>query len=321
MRIVGQRRLVLSSLFFFNSMWFPIYSVMHIDNRRIEQAGEEIKKDFEYNKKARVRALVSEAAMVFAVFASMYKWWKTAYSEADKRLVEVSHTMSGVPPALETVQRSVFERALASSKRFGVAVGDVAFPGLVSWLAQRVLGRFDEKLNEIYQERTISWFIQKRTNIDQMLANMQQIAFKIAPEPVLSNVLSVLSEVEDGAVCTNPMLQELWKLKIQAALGSTEMLDTQELSVYQMQLVAYVNQLIIDIERVIAFVRYRFPDDTYAEHVLIKQAEQLVNVLQEKLSNNALQGILSTILNFSQQYNHVVSHLSFAQKQPLQAGF
>lgn len=324
--------LVQLSLFFTSNIFANKYQISQLNSDRIAQAYGEIKKDFENNEKMRLYAQTVKWAIIISVIAGVYKVWSIQYDQDTKKMMEAYRKVqqeekegalvlatatvsSGNIPA-NNIKRPIFIRMLNSTKRFGLAFGNFAFPAAVGWVAQEFFGNLAQTFTEVYQERTILWFVQKRTFIDQTLKDMRQIAFKIAPEPKIVNSLPSSTDIENLSACSNSELQELWQLKIQAsAMDEAVTLDAKSLEIYKEQLTLFYNRLIADIEHVLAFVEYRFPDDTYAQHVLAKETEQLGNLLSSKLSQDSMSGILSAVLQFSLQFNHVVSHLLFAQKQ------
>ena len=328
--------LIQLSLFFTSNIFANKYQILQLNSDRIAQAYGEIKKDFENNEKMRVYAQATKWAIIISVIAGVYKVWSIQYDQDTKRVIEkylknrqeekegalvlatAAAPLGNIPG--NNIKKPIFRRILSSSKRFGLAFGNFAFPAAVGWVAQEFFGNLAQTFTEVYQERTISWFIQKRTFIDQTIKDMRQMAFKIAPEPKIINSLPSSTDIENLSACSNSELQELWQLKIQAAvMDEAVTLDAKSIEIYKEQLALSYNRLITHIERVIAFIEYRFPDDTYAQHVLAKETEQLGNLLSSKLSQDSMLGILSDLLRFSLQFNHVVSHLLFAQKQADQA--
>lgn len=284
-------------------------------NERIAQLQESIARDcrqkqFLYSCCINGLKLAGIAAMAYGTyqFASdqpmIEKIVRRMEPEQLEKLVAAGHAILVEDAVVQVARPGWFHWFKDSAKSLIPTV-------VISQLFGRLLASVDNRIEDVFADHTIDWFIARRTSLHQVLRELKLTAAACDPESSIFQALSILT-IPAQAAQRKMIVNELVQLRATALAAQT----ASDRADYQQQLIVAVNHLVPEVEKLVAFVQFAQPDQVDLAQSIIQATNDLCDNMQQAANGAQDVGVLAVMFNYAAVLERSVAHIQLLEKQP-----
>ena len=329
----------LSLILFFlysTSLFCHHYTLNKLTEERIQKAVHVIQADFYMNERLRIAANTGALAVVIAMVYAGYTIWRglpeCSHQIEDKELFDITQSLKEknkrklIDIGHDLQHKQQLENVPSFIRRTGgsaIGVARYIMPKIltdltVSFSLQRWLMPLNNYIDGILRERTIMWYITHRTRLLLLIEQAKKCSVILDPhstvfESISGITLSAEQETVDSSTTLAP-LNELITLKTQALAVRENRMSTDEVHLVSQQLIALMQYIVFDIEGVLAFIAYRYPDEKQVGLALRYHIEHLVGQVELSLNTQQFNGLLASIFQLAQQLEQAITQISLVEQ-------
>ena len=293
-------------LIFFPRIFSNDYVVDRLNEQRITVASEKIAADFKRNMCLQLCARAANLAIVVGTAYVAYRIWRgfpeCKHQAAEEDLFNLTRELNPENKQhLIDIGRTIQEKqqmekmpkfvqrtgsSFVSLSRF--IIPKVLTDLLISFSSQRWVAPFGRAIDAVLAERNIKWFILQRTRLLQLMQQLKSSAVVLdARSSILTSIDQVgcsLQPVETDQLGALASVNEMIGLKTQAlAMQERYPLSERELHNAKQYIVLIMREVIWDVERLLAFIRYRYTEQGDVATHLYQQVDDISIAIESLL--------------------------------------
>lgn len=276
-----------------------LQEIHHPSTERIARLKASIEQNCTQNRRVRAIFTISGlAAMGYGLY-----WMKTHHNTVPQDWDEVIKRMSPeqikewADYGLAMLWRD-HDGAGIAFKRFGVWLySNLHYLANMagSVVATNIFARGINRIDALFNERDLNWFVNRRTHLPVIVRELKTIAVQLNPDSPLLNVLNGVT-LSDQVLDSSAQASEMVRLRIDAFTAKKEhpLLPERKQELYD-QLVYTFNRLVDQVEKVTAFLQYQLPDGNECIQQLVRETQHAAVKLENMLKSSDESDVLPVI--------------------------